>query len=404
MKTVAEHLAECLELATPLPPFEAVLQDAVGCILADDVRATVNVPFADLAACDGYAVLSSETNGARPRHPVDLRVIDEVFASSFDTPPHVEGSAVRIASGSKMPGGADAVVPLTSTNQGVAEVEIRHEVGAGANVRGFAQDMGAGDIVATKGTRVSARTIAVVAAAGRDRVLVRPAPRVVVMSIGDELVEPGQPLSPGKTYDANSHALTAAAKNAGATVYRVPAVSDHKQELRDAIEDQLVRADVIITTGGLSYGGGDTVKEVLSPLGSVRFDNVAMTPGRQIGLGTVGDGAIIFCLPGEPVAALIAFEVFVRPALRNMAGYASVESRTILARASRVMESSAEEREFVRVRVHGDPNAGYACDPVADGGQPLLTGLGGANGLAIIPEGAAVVAEGERLECIIFNG
>lgn len=404
MKTVATHLAECLELAQPLPPFEAELRDAVGCILADDVRSTVNVPSADLAACDGYAVFASETAGAGTANPIALHVTEEIFASSTDTPSHVPGTAVRIASGARMPVGADAVVELTSTNQGEANVEIRESVQSGTNVRPFAGDMAAGDIVATNGSRVSARTIAAIAAAGRERVMVSPAPRVVVMSIGDELVEPGKPLTNGKTYDANSHAIGAAAKAAGAVVYRVPAVSDDKQALRECLEDQLVRADVIITTGGLSYGGGDTVKEVLSPLGSVRFDNVAMNPGRQFGVGKIGDNAIIFCLPGQPVAALVAFEIFVRPALRSMAGYRSVEPRAIVAKSSCELTSPSATREYLRVRVHGDPRTGYTFDPVADGGLPHVTGLANANGLAIVPEDAIRVKAGDPLECIILNG
>ncbi len=401
MKLVETHLTECLEIAEPLAPFDAELPDAVGCILAEDVRATHNVPYADLAARDGYAVLASEVCGAGASTPLTFRVMEDVFANSTDTPTHVPGTAIHIASGARMPGGADAVIPLEFTDHGSVSVQVFHEVSAGENVRTLGQDMRAGDVICEAGTRVSARHVALLASAGRDRVRVRPAPRVVVMSIGSELVAPGLAITPGKTYDANSHALAAAVQNAGGVVYRVPGVSDDKALLRDALEDQLVRADVIITTGGLSYAGGDTVKEVLSPLGSVRFDNVAMSPGRQFGVGHIGEGVLIFCLPGDPVAALVAFEVFVRPALRKMAGH-SAKSRTLAARVTRSLISMPGVREFVRVRVGGSPSEGYVCEPVGDDGLNLLTGIAAANGLAIIPESVEEVREGEGLECLIF--
>ncbi|MCF2706786.1 molybdopterin molybdotransferase MoeA [Arcanobacterium haemolyticum] len=403
MKSVETHLADCLEIAQPLPPFDAELPDAVGCMLAEDVRATHDVPYADLAARDGYALIAEETTGAGAASPTSFRVMEDVYANSTDTPRHLPGTAIRIASGARLPIGANAVVPLDFTDHGTAQVQVFHEVRPLENVRAQGQDMGAGDIVCETGTRVSARHVALLASAGRDRVRVRPAPRVVVMSIGDELVAPGQAITPGKTYDANSHALAAAVKNVGGVVYRVPAVSDDKTILRDALEDQLVRADVIITTGGLSYGGGDTVKEVLSPLGSVRFDNVSMNPGRQFGVGTIGDGTLIFCLPGDPVAALIAFEVFVRPALRQMAGH-STKGRILRAQMTQSMVSMPGVRDYVRVRVSGTPSEGYVCEPVADGGLALLTGLAAANGLAIVPESMEQVREGEPLECIIFAG
>ncbi|RTE49306.1 gephyrin-like molybdotransferase Glp [Actinobaculum sp. 352] len=403
MKSVARHLDECLEAAKPLPPFDVELSDAFSCILAEDVRSTVDVPVADLAARDGYAVAASDTLGAAD-DPVRMHVVADIYADSMETVRHVEGTAVRIASGARMPGGANAVVPLEKTDQGTAEVLISVSVRSGDNVRQQAEDLAAGEVILERGTRISARHIALLAAAGRSRVTVRPAPRVVVMSVGDELVEPGRPLSPGKVYDADSHALATAVRAAGAVVYRVSAVSDEKRTLRDALEDQLVRADVIITTGGLSYGGGDTVKEVLSPLGSVRFDNVAMSPGRQMGVGTVGDGTLIFCLPGDPVVALVAFEVFVRPALRKMAGYTHLNTRMIGARAARGLVSDAGLQDYVPVKVTGGPADGYEFSPTGESRHPLLNGLASANGLAVVPADQTTVAIGDTLECMILNG
>lgn len=402
MRSVAAHLEECLELAQSLERFHAELPDAIGCILAELVRSTIDIPVADMASCDGYAVLAQDTLGAEPGKPTRLRVTDEIFADSVESFPHVEGTAMRIASGARMPKGADAVVPLWSTDQGVANVAIVEEVRAGDNVRGRGEDLGAGDVILDAGTRLAARHIALLASAGWGSVTVHPAPRVVVMSVGNELVAPGRAVPPGKVYDANSHALAAAVTSAGAVPYRVPAVPDERSILREAIEDQALRADVLITTGGLSYGGGDTLKDVLFPLGSVRFDNIAMNPGRQIGVGRLEDGTIIFCLPGDPVSALVAFEVFVRPSLRKMAGYSDAESGTVTAVALGEFSSDDGVRDFVRVTTSSDGERGLTCAPVPGGDRNLLSGLARANGLAIIPENVTTVVPGDKLECILF--
>lgn len=404
MKSVAAHLKECLELVQPLERFDAELSDAIGCVLVEDVRSTLDVPIADMASCDGYALKGVATLGASPDHPVKLRVTDEVFADSIETFTLLEGTAVRIASGARMPKGADAVVPLASTDQDQVEVTIFQSVRSGDYVRRCGEDTRAGDLILEKGTRLAARHIALLAAAGWAGAAVRPAPRVVVMSIGNELVAPGRPVPPGKVYDANSHALAAAVKSAGGVAFRVPSVSDEKVILRESLEDQLLRADVVITTGGLSYGGGDTLKEVLLPLGSVRFDNVSMTPGRQLGVGKLEDGTVIFCLPGDPVTALIAFEVFVRPSLRKMAGYANVSSRVIKATAQSSLYSEENVRDFVHVRIEPKADGTFDFTVPPDVERNLLSGLAQSNGLVIVPEEVTRVRPGDELECMIFKG
>ena len=404
MKSVAAHLEECLELAQPLERFDAELPDAIGCVLAEDVRSTLDVPNADMASCDGYAVKGADTIGASPDRPATVRVTDEIFADSLETFSLLEGTAVRIASGARMPKGADAVVPLDSTDQHQVEVTIFQSVRAGDYVRQRSEDIRAGDTILEKGTRLAARHIALLAAAGWAGAAVRPAPRVVVMSVGNELVAPGRAVPPGKVYDANSHALAAAVKSAGGVAYRVPAVTDEKAILREALEDQLLRADVIITTGGLSYGGGDTIKDVLLPLGSVRFDNVSMTPGRQLGVGKLEDGTVIFCLPGDPVKALVAFEVFVRPCLRKMAGYANVTSRVIKATATSSLYSEDGVRDFVLVQIEPKANATFDFAVTQNAERNLLSGLARSNGLAVVPENVTRVRPGDELECMIFKG
>ena len=234
------------------------------------------------------------------------------------------------------------------------------------------------------------------------RVRVRPAPRVVVVSIGDELVEPGQSREAGDVFDANGHALACAVTDAGGQAFRVAAVPDELRALADTIEDQLVRADVLITTGGLSVGQGDTVKDVLAPLGSVRFDAVAMSPGRQLGVGTV-EGTPIFCLPGDPVSAQIAFETFVRPVLRQIAGRTSLHRSSLAATISEGWHSPSGKREFVPVHVSGSPSRGYRAEPTAPPGTVRLHGLSEANAIAVVPEDTSTVVAGDTLHCLLLD-
>ena len=402
MRTVAEHLAACLEIARPAAPLDVVLLDAVGCVLAEDVVADIDLPSADLAGLDGYAVMSAGLAGAAEATPVALEVMDAVRAGDVRPTRLVPGAAVLIDSGAPLPLGADAVVPWMLTDRGQSRVQVRAAVSAGQNVRRRAADVAAGTTVLPRGSRVSARQIALLAGIGRYRVKVMPAPRVVIVSIGDELVEPGQPRDPGDVFDANGHALASAVTDAGGRAFRVAAVPDELSALAETIEDQLVRADLVITTGGLSAGQGDTVKEVLAPLGSVRFDAVAMVPGRQLGLGTVEDTPI-FCLPGDPVTAQIAFETFVRPVLRQIAGRRNLHRSSLPASISTGWHSPPGKREFVPVHLTGSPTKGYRASPVAAPGTTPLLGLARANAIAVVPEDTRTVVAGDRLHCLLLD-
>ena len=402
MRTVAEHLAACLEIARPAAPLDVVLLDAVGCVLAEDVVADIDLPSADLAGLDGYAVMSAGLAGAAEATPVALEVMDAVRAGDVRPTRLVPGAAVLIDSGAPLPLGADAVVPWMLTDRGQSRVQVRAAVSAGQNVRRRAADVAAGTTVLPRGSRVSARQIALLAGIGRYRVKVMPAPRVVIVSIGDELVEPGQPRDPGDVFDANGHALASAVTDAGGRAFRVAAVPDELSALAETIEDQLVRADLVITTGGLSAGQGDTVKEVLAPLGSVRFDAVAMVPGRQLGLGTVEDTPI-FCLPGDPVTAQIAFETFVRPVLRQIAGRRNLHRSSLPASISTGWHSPPGKREFVPVRLTGSPSRGYTAVPPSPPGATRLLGLARANAIAVVPETTHTVVAGETLHCLLLD-
>lgn len=403
MRSVADFYQDCLNAVGQQPPLDVQLVDAVSCVLAEDVRAPFDLPVADLAACDGYAVRSADLAGAAPDSPVTLSVTEEVRAGDVDPAALAVGSAIRIASGAPVPTGADSVIALDFTDHGMARVVVRTQPAVGENIRRRAEDVERGAVVLRSGTRVGARQVALLAGVGRSRVVVHPRPRVVIISIGDEIVEPGRQARPGTVFDANGHALSTAVADAGAQTFRVAAVPDERLVLSETIEDQLVRADLIVTTGGISYGSGDTVREVLGSLGTVRFDNVAAWPGHILGVGTVGEGTPIFCLPGDPVSAQVCFEVYVRPALRHMQGWTVLNRPSIQASVDRSWYSPRGRREFVRVRLSGDPRSGYRARVMGAPASLLLSALAESNALAIVPEDVTNVRAGDSLRCMVLD-
>lgn len=423
MRSVAEFYQDCLNAVGPQPPLDVQLAEAVTCILAEDVCAPFDLPVADQAATDGYAVRSADVAGATPENPVSLPVTEEISAGEVNPAALLPGMAIRIASGAPMPANADAVVALQFSDQGMARVALRTQPAVGENIRRRAEDVACGDTILKKGTRLGARQIALLAGVGRDRVLVHPRPRVVILSIGDELVEPGNEARPGTVFDANGHALSSAISDAGAQTFRVSAVPDERFALSETIEDQLVRADLILTTGGISHASGDTVREVLGALGTVRFDNVAAWPGHMMGVGAVslrGEGSApadadaaelspeqvgipIFCLPGDPVAAQVCFEVYVRPALRHMQGWTNVNRPSVKAAVDRSWYSPRGRREFVRVRLSGRPQGGYQAKVMGAPAALSLSALAESNALAVVPEDVTNVRAGDVLQCLVLD-
>ena len=403
MITVEEHLARVLSVVQPLSPLDLGLMDAHGCVLTEDVVAAAALPGFDNSSQDGYAVRRDDVLGASESTPVVLPVTGDVAAGPASPLRVQPGVCVRIMTGAMMPAGADAVVPLEWTDGGISSVRITRVPDAGAYVRRVGEDVAAGETVLTAGTLLGAAQIGIAAAVGRARLTVRPRPRVVVVSTGSELVEAGQPLSPGRIADSNSPALTAAAFEAGAIAYRVGIVPDDPRTLASTLEDQLVRADVLVTSGGVSVGAYDVVKEVLSRLGTVQFDKVAMQPGMPQGFGTIGpDATPVFGLPGNPVSALVSFEAFVRPALRKMLGATPLERPRVRAVASTVLRAPAGKAAFLRVLLEVRKGA-YVVTPVSGAGSHLLAGMARANALAIVPVGVEEIAAGDPVDVLVLE-
>ena len=389
----------------PLDPITLPLADSHGCVLADDVVAQWPLPSFDNSSMDGYAVIASDVSAAAETSPVTLTVIDDVPAGSRADVALRPGCAVRIMTGAPIPSGTDCIVPVEVTDAGTDSVEIRERVDPGSYIRRAGEDVIIGDVVVRAGTLLSSRQLAVIAAVGKGHVVVYPRPRVAVLSTGSELVEPGTPLSKGMISDSNSFLLVSAANEAGAQAYRVPPVPDDAEAFSAAISDQLHRADLILTSGGVSMGAYDTVKEVFSSYGSVEFTKVAMHPGMPQGHGVVGESdderIPVITLPGNPVSSYISFQNFVRPAINKLRGLGSTDRPRLATEVTKPLDSPQSKRQFARGRFLDDGRV----EPVGGGqGSHVIGGLAQADCLIVIPEGVGHVNAGDTVDVVDLRG
>ncbi len=405
MKSVEDHLTGILETVAPLAPLELQLLDAHGSLLVDDAAATVDLPAFDNSSMDGYAVRLADVADADERYPAVLEVIADIPAGTASDAALEAGKCARIMTGAPIPPGTEAVVPVEWTDAGMPTVRITRAPKEGQYIRRHGDDVTTGQTVLEAGTELGSAQIGLLAAIGRDRVRVRPKPRVVILSTGSELVPPGRPLAAGQIRDSNSYMLTAAAREAGAIAYRVGNVPDDPKVLIDTIEDQLIRADAVVTTGGVSAGAYDVVKEVLSDLGTVAFEKVAMQPGMPQGFGTIGpDGTPIFTLPGNPVSAFVSFEVFVRPALRKMRGTTALDREIVRARCTKAFGSPDGKRQYVRAKLTPatEPGRPPAVEPVGGHGSHLIGSLALADALIVVPEDTTEVRKGSTVDVMVL--
>jgi len=403
VRTVDEHLAAVLEVIQPLSELDLTLLEAQACVLSEDVVAEVPLPPFDTAATSGYAVRLEDVAAAGSGRPVTLPVVGDVGAASTSAYSVQSGFSVRLATGAPVPAGTEAVVPLSWTDGGVAQVRIDRAPRAGEGVLHTGEDVASGQIVLTAGTALGSQQLAVLAAVGRARVRARPRPRVVVVSVGARYADVGTQPAPGQVHDANSHALTAAAVEAGAIAYRVGAVPEEPRALLGLLEDQLIRADLVVVTGATSPDQHGGLDDALGRLGTVHTHELAMRPGGWQGFGTIGpDATPIFTLPGDPVSAYVSFEVFVRPALRRMIGVQSIYRALVSASTTAALHGASGERWYVPAVLDVRQGA-YVVTPAGTVGRDHVADLARANCLAVIPEtgdvprgGAATVVVLER--------
>lgn len=400
LRTVDEQLATVLDGIRSLDPIELPLLDAQGLLLAEDIRASFPLPSFDNSAMDGYAVRATDTRDASFDQPVRLQVVGDVAAGARSRAGMGPGLAMRIMTGAPIPAGADAVIPLEDTDRGLARVAINRAVRAGECIRRAGEDLASGAPALGSGAALGPQQIALLAAVGRDRVTVRPRPRVIILSTGSELVEVGQQPGFGEVIDSNSYMIASAAKDAGADARRIGIVVDDHTKLLEALESQLLRADILVTTGGVSMGAFDVVKEALSELGTVEFTRVAMQPGKPQGFGHLGDGVPIFCLPGNPVSSLVSFEVFVRPAIRKLLGKRSLQRATVQAISQDSTRSPEGVRQYRRGVLHREPGGGYSVSLMGGAGSHLLGSLALSNCLVVVPEDQTQIVAGREVTVV----
>jgi molybdopterin molybdotransferase len=397
VRTVEEHQAVVAALLPPLSEEDVDLAAAHGRVLARDVRARVALPGFDNSAMDGYAARWVEVAGAA-RTPVRLPVADDIPAGRTDVGPLASGTVQRIMTGAPLPAGADVVVPVELTDGGTDVVEIRDAPPAGTHLRAAGEDIAEGAVALSAGSPLGSAQLGLAAAVGVTTLPVRRKPRVLVLSTGSELVAPGLPLLPGQIYESNSALLVAAVEEAGGEARRLHFVPDDVGQFLATVRAELATADLLITSGGVSAGAYEVVKDAFRELGTVEFTKVAMQPGGPQGSGTV-DGVPVVTLPGNPVSSFVSFEVFVRPALRRALGHAAPERLRVPARLAGALTSPAGRRQYLRGR-YDDGSVSQVGGP----GSHLVAHLSRANCLVVVPEDVTELPAGAEVDVVLIEG
>ncbi|MGC5255965.1 gephyrin-like molybdotransferase Glp [Gordonia sp. DT218] len=404
MRSVSDHQAIVAALFGIPDAATARVADALGCVTAAEVVAPMGLPGFDNSAMDGYAVIADEIASATDESPVSLPVDQDIPAGRTDRLTLAPGTAHRIMTGAPMPVGADAVVPVEATDGAVDRVAIRASVPSGRHIRRAGSDIEAGEAAIPAGTRLGPPQVGLLAALGVTEVSVRPRLRVVVLSTGSELVTPGEPLRYGQIYESNGPMLTASALEAGADATHLHYVTDDVDAFRARLDEISDDADVIITSGGVSAGAFEVVKDALTGTG-VEFSKVAMQPGMPQGCGHYaapgGRRVPIITLPGNPVSSLVSFEVFIRPPLRAAMGLPSERPR-VIAQLTTDIRSPRGKRQFLR-GVLGDGDDGTpVVDPIGPPASHHLRYLARADALIDIPAETESVAAGSAVDVIVL--
>ena len=392
----AAVLRECL----PLTPRAVDLRDALGCVTSTALEAEELVPPFDNTAMDGFAVQAADTTDP----PVELKIVGTLAAGA--DPSRIEmsaGEAVRIMTGAPMPRGADAVVMVERTRAEGDVVVIEHHAALGEHVRRAGDDLRPGDVVVDAGTVLTPAHLGVLASLGYARVPVFPRPRVGVLSTGDELVEGSAELRPGQIRDSNRPTLLALVRDSGFTPVDLGLARDDESTIAAAVQKGLATCDALVTSGGVSVGDFDYVKAVLDRLGSMRSWQVAIKPAKPLAFGTV-EGKPVFGLPGNPVSSMVSFELFARPALRQMSGH----RRTFRPQVEAVVAEPIRRRpdgklHLVRVVAATGDGGQWTVRPVGGQGSHQLAAAAAANALALVPDGDGLAA-GATVKLLVLRG
>lgn len=420
MRTVEEQLAAITAAAVTPEPVRIAISEALGLRCAERVEGTGNVPGFDQAAVDGYAVRSVDVHqaislGDGPADPENSRVrevlpiVGEVTAGSSRPIRLQPRQAVRVHTGAPLPALADAVLPLDWAEPAGRRIRPIYEVASGEFVHREGSDVQAGDVVVEQGAVIGAAQVGLLAAVGRSKVLVYPRPRMAVLSFGQELVDIDRDPGLGQVYDVNSYALASAGREAGADVHRIGIVAGEPRKLKDTIEGQLIRSEIVVIAGGVGGEASDRLRAAIDELGEMTTERVAMHPGSVMGFGTLGpDRVPTFLLPGNPSAALVAFEVMVRPLVQLIRGQRQSTRKMVKARTIASIESAPYRRGFIRGQLMRDRETReFLVDPLgaANGGEPthLLGSHGQANCLIVIPADQEYVSPGQEVDVMFLS-
>ncbi len=396
--SVEEALERILATVQVLESERVPLLEALGRVLAEEVTADRDIPPLPNSAMDGYAVRAADV----ARVPARLRVIAEAPAGRLCPVEVGPGTAVRIMTGAPVPVGADTVVPFEHTCPDGEWVEVLRETRPGANVREAGEDVRAGQVVLTPGRVLRPQEIGMLAALGRTEVAVIRRPRVAILATGDEVVPPWETPGPGQIRDANSYTVAAQVRRYGGIPLILGVVRDEEMLVREGVRRALAeRADLIVTSGGVSIGDFDLVKQVLAAEGEMRFWSLNMKPGRPLAFGVVG-GVPLVGLPGNPVSAMVATELFVRPAVLKMQGFTDWPWPELSARLTDPIVRKDGRRHYLRVRLRETPE-GWEATLTGDQGSGILSSLVQADGLAVIPEDMDHLPAGAEVRVLLLK-
>lgn len=404
MRSVEDQQARVAAAAVAPRPVRVAIAEAQGLMCAEEVVTERPLPGFDQAAIDGYAVRSVDVMGADSGGDADVTLpVVSTIAAGERTPTRLQPrQAARVQTGAPMPTLADAVLPLRWTDGGSARVRVLRGVRSGAYVRRTGDDVQPGDVAVRAGTIIGPAQVGLLAAVGRERVLVHPKPRLTIISVGGELVDISRTPGNGQVYDVNSYALAAAGRDAGAEVNRVGIVDGDPKTLRDVVEGQLSRSELVVIAGAVGGAAAEGVRSVLAELGEMEVARIAMHPGSVQGFGTLGrDGVPVFLLPANPVSALVVFEVMVRPLIRMSLGKRQPMRRVVPARTLSPISSVVGRKGFLRGQLMRDQDTGeYLVQALggAPGASHLLATLAEANCLVVVPTEAEQIRTGESVD------
>jgi len=394
MISVDKALAQILGAINPLRLEKAAILDALGRVLGEDVTSDRDIPPLPNSAMDGYALRFEDTLGASREKPAVLTVIDDVPAGRISKKTVRPGQAIRIMTGAPIPKGADAVTRVEDTEKEGDCVRVFAPAKKGLDIRPAGEDVKRGELVIPKGKIIRPAEVGMLAALNRTDVAVRRRPKVAVLSTGDELVDIGGELAPGMIMNSNSYSLAAQVAECGAIALRLGIARDTRQDLVSKFEAAR-GADLIVTSGGVSVGDYDLVKDVMNELGKMTFWKVAMRPGRPLAFGMIGD-APVFGLPGNPVSVMVSFEQFVRPAILKMSGFTNFFRPSVRAVLKEGLQKKAGFRHFLRAVVERKEGKYYAVT-TGEQGSGILKSMVMANGLIVLPEDVTSLMAGDEV-------